>query len=276
MDKKAKKILFNTYWSSKGWKDWAERYTSPTDFEYAKEKGLMFEPITISHDECVKRIVKLAETISMEQVAKGFLSSLSTRRLDWRSAISSYYIANLFTEHKYTPVESGRFYEGDVVVHISYTCGVCKNLKYGVIGMENYKSEDLNVLNFERIKWGGVRHGELLYTLFDLEQFTKEEIPEPTNSDVEIFKEILKAAESCNPGDYPGALRSRLAEISLLKANKAERDVIIEILACIGVLAPKSCNRPESSKHYWTFATYWRGEDGYNKDIVEKYFGKYI
>ncbi len=276
MDKKAKKILFNTYWSGKGWKDWAERYTSPTDFEYAKEKGLMFEPITISHDECVKRIVKLAENITMEQVTKGFLSSLSTRRLDWRSAISSYYIANLFTEHKYTPVESGRFYKGDAVVHISHTCGVCKNLKYGVVGKENYESEDLNVLNFERIKWGGVRHGELLYTLFDLEQFTKEEIPEPSNSDAEIFKETLKAVESCNPGDYPGALRKRLAEVSLLKANKAERDVIIEILACIGVLAPKSCNRQESGKHDWTFATYWRGEDGYNKDVVEKYFGKYI
>ncbi len=276
MDKKARKILFNTYWSGKGWKDWEERYTSPTDFEYAKEKGLMFEPITISHDECVKRIVKLAENITMEQVTKGFLSSLSTRRLDWRSAISSYYIANLFTEHKYTPVESGRFYKGDAVVHISHTCGVCKNLKYGVVGKENYESEDLNVLNFERIKWGGVRHGELLYTLFDLEQFTKEEIPEPSNSDAEIFKEILKAVESCNPVDYPGALRKRLAEVSLLKANKAERDVIIEILACIGVLAPKSCNRQESGKHDWTFATYWRGEDGYNKDVVEKYFGKYI
>ncbi len=276
MDKKAKKILFNTYWSGKGWKMGAERYTSPEDFEYAKEKGLMFEPITISHDECVKRIVKLAETITMEQVAKGFLCSLSTRRLDWRSAVSSYYIAKLFTEHKYTAIESGRFYEDNEVVHISYTCGICKNLKYGVVGSENYKNKDLNVLNFERIKWGGVRHGDLLYTLFDLQQFTKEEIPEPTNDDIEIFKEILKAVESCNPGDYPGALRSRLAEVSRLKANKAERDVIIEILACIGVLTPKSYNRPESSKHDWTYATYWRGEDGYDKDVVEMFFGKFM
>ncbi|MCM1026745.1 MAG: hypothetical protein NC432_09930 [Roseburia sp.] len=276
MDKKAKKILFDTYWSGKGWRERAERYTSPEDFEYAKEKGVMFEPITISHDECVKRIVKLAETVTMDRVAKGFLCSLSTRRLDWRSAAGSYCIAGLFTEHEYAPVESGRFYEGNVPVHISHTCGICKNLKYGVIGRENYKKEDLNILNFERIKWGGVRRGDLLYTLFDLEQFTKEEIPEPVNDDIEIFKEILKTVESCNPGDYPGALRNRLANVSLLKANKAERNVIIEILACIGVLTPKSRNRPESSKHDWTYATYWRGEDGYDKDIVEMYFGKYL
>lgn len=276
MDKKAKKILFNTYWSSKGWKERAERQTAPEDFAYAKEKGLMFDPITISHDECVKRVVKLTDVITMEQVAKAFLCSLSTRRLDWRSAVSSYYIAKLFTEHKYTPVESGRFYEDGVVMHIGDTCAVCRDLKYGVIGQESYKNVDLNVLNFERIKWGGVRHGDLVYTLFDLEQFAKENIPEPTVEDVEIFKGILKAVESCNPTDYPSALRSKMAEVLNLKANKAERDVIIEILACIGVLAPKSYNRLEAGKHDWTYATYWRGEDGYDKEVVEKYFGKYL
>ena len=157
MDKKAKKILFNTYWSSKGWKDYRTCYTSPEDFEYAKQKGLMFDRITISHDECVKRVVNLANTITQEQVAKAFLCSLSTRRLDWRSA-----------------------------------------------------------------------------------------------------------------------LRDKMKEIEILKANKAERDVIIEILACIGILNPKSYDRKEAGKHDWTYATYWRGEDGYDKEVVNKYFGKYL
>ena len=85
----------------------------------AKEKGLMFDPITISHDECVKRVVNLANNITIEQVAKAFLCSLSTRRLDWRSVVSSYYIAKLFTVHKYTPVESGCFYDNNVCVHTS-------------------------------------------------------------------------------------------------------------------------------------------------------------
>ena len=84
MDKKAKKILFNRYWAS-GWKPQNEIYTSPEDFAYAKEKGLMFDPITISHNDCIKRIVKLANTISIEKVVKAFLCSLSTRRLDWPS-----------------------------------------------------------------------------------------------------------------------------------------------------------------------------------------------
>ena len=95
MDKKAKRILFKTYWSSKGWKD--EHVTAPDDFLYAKEKGLMFEPLTISHDDCINQIIEIVNSISSEQVVKAFLSSLSTRRLDWRSGIASYYIAKLIT-----------------------------------------------------------------------------------------------------------------------------------------------------------------------------------
>lgn len=276
MDKKAKKILFDRYWASGGWKPSNEQYTSPEDFAYAKGKGLMFDPISISHDECIKKIVALANTISMEKVTKAFISSLSTRRLDWRSAIASYYLAKLFTEHKYTPAESGRFFNNGKVTHVTYTCAVCRDTKYGIVGNEHYRNIDLNVLNFERIKWGGVRQGDLVYTLFDMERFMEEEIPEPVALDTKIFKAILETVSNCEPDDHPGALRNKLAEISILKANKDERSVIIEIMACIGILAPKSFDRGEPSKHDWTYATYWRGEDGYDKELVEKYFGKYL
>ena len=62
MDKRAKKILFNTYWSKNGWKENTEQYPSSEDFIYAKEKGLMFDPFSISHDDCVKKIVQLGKT----------------------------------------------------------------------------------------------------------------------------------------------------------------------------------------------------------------------
>lgn len=136
MDKKAKNILFQTYWSGKGWKE--KPAAAPDDFIYAKEKGLMFDPVTISHDQCIDQIIELVNSISSELVVKAFLSSLSARRLDWRSGIASYYIAKLIIPHSYTPAASGCFYENGSVVSVSYTCGVCKNLKYGVIGRENY------------------------------------------------------------------------------------------------------------------------------------------
>ena len=274
MDKKAKNILFQTYWSAKGWKD--KSSTPPDDFIYAREKGIMFDPFTISHDDCVNQIVELADSISSEQVVKAFLSSLSTRRLDWRSGIASYYIAKLMTPHPYTPVKSGCSYENGKITAISYTCKICRNLRHGVIGSESYIERDLNVLNFERIKWGGVRHGDLLYTLFDLKQFKKEQIPEPNAVDIAIWKEILCAIDSCKTGDFPGVLRDKLKNIPGLKSNKNERTVLLEILACIGILTPKSYDRPTSGKHDWTFVEYWRGEDGYDTKVIETYFAKYL
>ena len=53
MDKKAKDILFKTCWSSRGWLD--ERATDPQDLAYAKSQGLMFDPVSITHDEAVGR-----------------------------------------------------------------------------------------------------------------------------------------------------------------------------------------------------------------------------
>ncbi len=273
MDKKAKKILFSTFWKN-GWIAREDRALSSDDFEYAKSKGLMFEPFSITHDECIESIAKLVEEISNEKIAKGFLSSLTSRRLDWRSSLSSYSIAKKIEKHKYSPVISGTSYiDGKPFSH-SYTCGVCKNTKYGIIGEESYINDDLNALNFERIKWGGVRHGDILYTLFDLEQFKNEDITEPTNDDISCFKEILRTIESSAPTDYPSALEKRLATV--IKSSKSERQVLLEILASIGVLKPGSYDRPTKGRHDWFFVEYWRGEDKYCRKAVGEYFGKYL
>lgn len=263
MDKRAKNILFSTYWSSKGWK--SDHKTDPEDFLYAKEKGLMFDPITISHDDCVKRILEAADTVTLEQVSKAFLSSLSTCRLDWRSGISSYYTAKQIPLHHFAPSANA-----------DYACQNCHDVYYEVIGYDHYVEEDLNVLNFERIKWGGIRHHGLLYILFDLEQFKKEQIPEPTEDDIAIFRSILKAVDSCGAGAYPSALCDKLKEIPTLKSNKAQRQVLVEILACIDVLRPLSYDRPIKGKNDWSFAEYWRGEDGYDEETVKTLFGKYL
>lgn len=274
MDKKARNILFKTYWNN-GWIDSQQRQTCSVDFEYAKSKGLMFEPLTISHDQCLDKIFEILPTISIDKVVRAFLSSLSSRRLDWRSGVASYFTAKQLVPHKYTRVLSGQSLgHGGEATHERYTCRICRDLKYGIIGDEDYKNEDLNVLNFERIKWGGVRHGQLIYTLFDLQQFQIAEIPEPSAEDIEIFKKILESIKSSQPDDYPGALEKNLTTV--FRSTKDERKVVIEILACIDILKPATYNRPNRGKSDWTFAEYWRGEDKYNKEALDDYFGKYI
>lgn len=274
MDKKAKNILFKTYWKN-GWIDAQQRQTNHADFEYAKSKGVMFNPLTISHDQCLENIFEILPTISIDKVATAFLSSLSSRRLDSRSSLASYFIAKQLVPHPYTQAVSGQsFGENGEETHISHTCGICRDLKYGIIGEKNYQNEDLNVLNFERIKWGGVRHGQLIYILLDLQQLQMAEIPEPAAEDIEIFKNILDIINTSQPNDYPGTLEKNLS--TAIKSTKDERKILIEILACIDILKPTSYERPSRGKSDWTFVEYWRGEDKYNEEALNTYFGKYM
>ncbi|RZJ36848.1 MAG: hypothetical protein EOO18_07035, partial [Chryseobacterium sp.] len=124
MDKKAKSILFKTYWTSAGWTSDENRKTEVADFEYAKEKGLMFDPLTMSKPELLAKIQEVVSTTSMKKVTDAFLCSLTNKRLDWRSGLASYTNAQRLLVDDNVP----DFYFG-----------------HGT-------NEDLNVLNFERIK----------------------------------------------------------------------------------------------------------------------------
>lgn len=274
MDKKAKKILFDTFWKSGGWIDAKDRKLDVADFHYAKSKGLMFDSITIHHDDCINQLLDLIEQISEESIIKAFLSSLSTRNIAHRSAIASYYLAKNIPKHKYTPEVSGTFYENGVAISHSYTCGICRDTQYGIIGDEKYIDYDLNTLNFERLKWGGIRLGHIIYMLFDLKRFQEEKKDEVTNDDIQIFRAILDTISTSSKDDYPSKLVDRLKDN--LKSTKDERAMLIEIMAALGILSPKATDRPNRGKNDWVFVEQWRGEDGYNETIVKKYFGTYL
>ncbi|MDP4953242.1 MAG: hypothetical protein NWQ53_06325 [Flavobacteriales bacterium] len=245
MNKKAKSILFKTYWSAQGWKREAD--TSPEDFEYAKAKGVMFDEVSFDFPELRDELAAVVVSISRDEVVKAFLSSLGTKRLDWRSAIGSYFNAQLVLEGK---------------------------REFRIPNDTYYHHRDLNVLNFERIKWGGVRHHDLLYNYLDLKLFLGETIPEPSASDIGTFKNILSCIATSSVADYPSTLRDRLKDA--MQGSKNDRHNLMEILGACEFLLPQSFERPTSGRHDWTFVEYWRGEDKYNKELVEECFGAFM
>lgn len=272
MDKQARNILFKTYWNAGGWVDRAQRRTAPEDFDYAKSKGLMFDPVSVSHDDCLAQILALRDQIPASLPGRAFLSSLSSRRLDWRSGLASYLVAQALAPHSYAAAVSGQSYAPDgSVAHVSHVCGVCRDAGDSVVAKEHYVDVDLNVLNFERIKWGGVRHGALEYTWFDLRELAAADIPAPSAQDVAVFKEILAAVAACDAADGPGALEQKLKPV--VASSKAERQMLIDILACAGVLRPLSYDRRVPGRSDWRYAAAWRGEDGYSEDAVQRCFG---
>ncbi|WP_111672880.1 hypothetical protein [Algoriphagus litoralis] len=245
MDKKAKDILFKTYWTSAGWVRDENRKIEEADFKYAKEKGLMFDPLTISKAEIISKLESLTQTISKKKVTDAFLSSLSNKRLDWRSGLASYENAKRLLTEK----DINDYYFG------------------------HGENEDLNVLNFERIKWGGVRHYSGLYNSLDLSLLDKETVSLPTKNDIEIFKSILKVIDNSEYGEPPSKLRDRIKEV--YKASKSELSVLMEILGCADIIKPLRFDRKVPGKHDWTFVLHWRGEDKYYKQKVKEYFGEY-
>lgn len=262
IDKKALKILFDTYWSSTGWK--REKIISPENFAFAQNAGVMFQSTNLSHDDIVDWLNSSLKAVTLENITNAFLVSLRTRQLEFRSALGSFAIAKNFPDHVY---QDGR-----------YCCSVCGTLKAPT------QPYDLSVFNFERYKWGGVRHERPEYIAFDLEQFARLEKLEPIEQDFDVMRQIIQVVYQCQPTDRPRDLERKLAPI--FKSNKAEREILIQILAYCGILQPSKRlgyfqfftsyyerDIPPVNKIDWTYPVcWWRGTDGINQSALKNYF----
>ncbi|MWV43135.1 hypothetical protein GRF59_05785 [Paenibacillus sp. HJL G12] len=265
MDTKAKKILLDTHWKSGVWRSGGFS-CSHEDFQYAKSKGLMFDPLTMTHDECIRKLHELhANVMTKERVVTAFLHSLSTRKVYLRSALSSWALTQALPLHTYNqqPAEQAGY----------SACGYCNEKR--IMSNEQYMNEDLNVLNFERIKWGGVRLNWLVYCLMDLECLRQEEELTVQIEDIEILRQMIQAIEDCGDKDAARQLEKRWKQV--LPSNQHERDSVLEIWGYAGLLESKDDYRKERGRgtDFMSMAT-WRGEDGYSRDMLEYYFGPFL
>jgi hypothetical protein len=260
---RAKKILFDSYWTASGWRQ--APVTAPADFAIARAAGYMFDPARCEHGLTISRAIALRESVRVEAVVDAFVGSLSSRRLAQRSALGSLAVIRNLPQHEY--------------VEAKWCCRLCG----AVPGPETL---DLNVFNFERYKWGGVRHGTPEYAVFDLEQFSRSTCPQSTDADRSILQEILRAAENAAPGARPNDLQKAIAP--LFPSNRDERKIILAILGNCGVLQPRGRtgffreftaagserNPPPSNKNDWNYpVAWWRGSDGVDREAVHHYFG---
>lgn len=153
-------------------------------------------------------------------------------------------------------------------------CHICDRTH--IASREIYQDEDLNVLTFERIKWGGIHLNYLPYMLPDLELLSREweEDIEVQAEDVAILRQVLETISSSEPTDAARQLEKRLHGV--FPSSKHERDVFMEILATGGILA-LSKNRPgRGGKNDFFAAVNWRGEDGYSEHEVRNLFGAWL
>jgi hypothetical protein len=145
------------------------------------------------------------------------------------------------------------------------------------------------VLSFERHKWGGVRHGDPIYAWFDLDLFSRSERADESDEDIEILNLILDAARHAPSDAHARDLERSVA--SALPSNRAEREILLGILALAGILAPvdhpgllstwvpdtERQPPPRPSKNDWLYPMFWwRGSVKVNEDSAREVFGERV
>ena len=144
-------------------------------------------------------------------------------------------------------------------------------------------------MNFERYKWGGVRHTRLNYALFDLQRFLELPMVRHTKEDEEILEHILSCINELESNDKSRALQQLITKKKILKSNKSEIDILLDILGVCGVLSSdeNACyvvsfadmyqRNPEEHKNDFAYpVNRWRISDGINQERYNKVFGKVI
>jgi hypothetical protein len=266
IDKRAIKILFNSFWDPKtGWK---KSTPSQEDFNYAKDAGVMFDPINVNHDQITNMCVATVKETSKDDVVRAFLSSLSNRDLSIRSALGSYAVGMKLQSHGFTENSNSSF------------CSIC--------GLNKEPGEiNLNILSFERHKFGGVRHLKPTYIWFDLNCLNKEIENESLTNESSILINILNCLSSAKLKKLSDAEKSLK---SIVKGNKNEREGIISILGYCGILNVPGFTpffkdytnfdeRAHSSyaKSDWPFpADLWLPQYGLNSEAIDYWFNGYV
>lgn len=251
-DRRARKILFERYWSPKGWKH-PPSEPSPEDLDYALRQGVLFPKEDLTHDAAVERLERAKALVPRSAVLEGFVASLTSRRVEDRPALASWFAVQRFSSHAYVG---------------GAPCARC--------GMFAQWRHDFGATNFARLKWGALPRLFVVDHAFVLERFVAEDHPPPTPEDHALLRALLDAAHAVPPNERARALES--AWRPLLRSSQAEREMLVEILVASGVLTPSRTSdadfRQIPLRSDWSDgAALWRGADGVSRAWARELFG---
>lgn len=279
LDQKALKILIQY---ERNWRrQWCSTETTPApsaeDVRYAQRAGYMFAPRALTHDDLVAWLRKSFALVKKNEVTDAFIASLSTRRLEWRSALGSFAVARSFPNHHFRKAGPGE------VEYRDY-CTVCEFMG----GPKSRASIDLNLMNCTRMTRGGGSWNQAQpdYPAFDLDLFAKMAKPKPTEADFTIMKQIISSIRQL-------PAKARLADLQKeigkhLPSNQFERQTLIEILGFCSILETPDhpgflrTFTPFIDRGYatlrgdWAYPVeFWRGRHGINEKALRFWFGRY-
>ncbi|MBQ9518279.1 MAG: immunity 26/phosphotriesterase HocA family protein, partial [Firmicutes bacterium] len=246
------------------------------------ENGFMTEKIGHSHGELISLIRSAAEELSLEKAAKGFLYSISSKDLRYRTAISSLIWARAVPEHDFL-YDSNRYsYHKD-----KRHCDICGALTD--IADNTVETDPLSAYHtqlFPNRCFMDICNAEYVYC--DLLSFKNLPDVEYTDDDIKILNRVFGLVGELAPGNKATALLklvSREKDIDLTQDNVYS---ILGVLSHCGVfdtpghksLLSGFVNNAERGFEYecdcYYPLNYWRGKHGINYGAIADIFGKEV
>ena len=274
-----RKTLFTLYNGTR----WSEINISEEAFSVAKRQGYLFDyPKYESHSESLNRRHDFLSQIEPRDIANAFLFSLSTRKLEYRSALGSYYFLRAIPEHDFMKSHN------ETLAAAGGHCYLCGWTAWETSPNRQYIKSGDNFFNWLRYKYGGspVGNMNINYALFDLEQFLKLPKVMPAEEDTQIFMAILSCVDSLNSSDKAGRLRDTITKAKILKSNKDELSVLLGALGICGILASNDFpaydtyfaneyeRDPSEYKNDFAYPfNRWHARDGINTEKLNAVFG---
>lgn len=250
---------------------------SEEEIQYCIEKGVMFEPLTLDHDDVIDEIKERAGGIPMKDAVNAFLYSISTGDLRYRTILSSVVWGKSLKPHKF--VSTQRY-------HRNYQwCDVCSICFDEDTGKCN---QNLNGYNRYRYFSGEQDICQAGYVLLDLREYEK--LPKVTYSaeNIRILNRIFGLAEELGMANKVVALQKLITQEKFFKATKNEINSILGVLSICGVFDTpehksaathftENINRGfEMECDLFYPLNHWRGKHGINYDAVKKVFGPVV
>ncbi len=276
-DKKAITLLKKYYLPYK-----TDGQLSEAETEDAVKSGVFVPPSDMTHDEIVAAVKELSRGISPESAAKGFLYSLSSGDMRYRSAISGLVWARALPEH--TLVSNG----AEKTEWRTPVCVVC-GCSHGFDGAERVDWNKYGVFRYLPPSQYGREPDYTCaeYVLNDLREFEKLPAVEPCEEDYRILNGIFACVKEMKPHNMDTALLAEIRRHKFINATGNAIHCILGILSVCGIL--EGAENKGFLHGYVNFTdhgtgrdgltfyplNYWRGRDGVNYQAVAEIFGSF-
>lgn len=239
----------------------------PTDSEicYAKSVGYWLENERIEHDELISKFQHFAKIIDPHDVAESFVAGLGQERVELRSALGCYVLAQCLPAHAAKLAKN-------------FPCLICDTYLNGDPPQATlFRSTGI------RARFTTGIPIDPTFGVLELEWYLAAPRATATSEDRVHFKEILTALRNAPADCAPNALSKHLGK--LIGKNSIQRQHTLETLSAIGVLEPadfpsywRAFTPYEKrvrweNRNDWEFPMrLWRGTDGVNEEAVRYWF----